>query len=147
MVAFLAVGRDMFVAQSAEIAGREFAVPALGFLKAENIRPMGGDETLDQRHAKTNGIDIPGRQFQEQGSTSHQTDSDFEVAQPCRFCKRCAGRGHTKSRPDSRRFEIFPKGGSCADNLLVRVVVALIRLIGDVKQRWIGLLRRIDIEQ
>ena len=60
MVALLAVERDVGIAELLELAERELSVGALGFLQAERIGSVLGQEARDQIDAQPHRIDVPG---------------------------------------------------------------------------------------
>ncbi len=60
VIAFLAADRDVLITERAKPLGRELIVRAFGFLKTQNIRLIIAQKLFDQRHAQTNGIDVPG---------------------------------------------------------------------------------------
>ena len=55
----LAVERVVDVAVAVEEVGREDGVEHLGFLEAENVRLLLGDQALDQRDARAHRVDVP----------------------------------------------------------------------------------------
>ena len=64
MVHPLPVELAMDVAMAAEQVGRENGVEHLGFLQAQDVGLLLGDQPLDQRRARTHRIDVPGSNLQ-----------------------------------------------------------------------------------
>ncbi len=60
MITLLAADRDMFIAERAKPLRRKQIVGAFRFLKTQNIGLIIAQKLFDQRHAQTNGIDVPG---------------------------------------------------------------------------------------
>jgi hypothetical protein len=50
----------MLVTEAAEGIGRKQRVRALGFLEAEDVRLVFGQEPLNERQAQPYGVDVPG---------------------------------------------------------------------------------------
>ncbi len=64
VMAFLAVERDVLVAEPLEALEREPVVRALGLLQAQDIGTHRFDEFGDEIDAEADGIDVPGRDGQ-----------------------------------------------------------------------------------
>ena len=60
VISLLAVDRDVLVPRLAEDRERKQVVRTFGFLQAQHVRRVFGEEPLDQRHAQPHGIDVPG---------------------------------------------------------------------------------------
>src|SRR5271155_4791747 len=60
VVAFLAVERDVVVAQPLETLARESVVRALGLLQTKNVGTRGLDKLRDEIDAKAHRVDVPG---------------------------------------------------------------------------------------
>jgi hypothetical protein len=75
VIPFLPVDLDKLVTGAAQVRKRKFGIAAFGFLETEHVRLMLLQEVNDQRHAKPNGIDVPGRDFQQQGRVLQDIDA------------------------------------------------------------------------
>jgi hypothetical protein len=60
MIAFLAIDRDMRIAELMESGQWKFAVPALCLLEAENVRRLFAQEAGHEIDPQTDRIDVPG---------------------------------------------------------------------------------------
>ena len=60
VVTLLAADLDVAIAELMEGGEREQVVRALRFLQAEDVGRMLAQQTLDQRQAQANGVDVPG---------------------------------------------------------------------------------------
>src|SRR5690606_28174274 len=69
VVAFLSVECRKFVAEPSEALERKGVIRAFGFLQTEDVRPRPLDEIDDEFDAQTDGIDVPGRDFQRHRSS------------------------------------------------------------------------------
>ncbi len=52
---------DVRVAEGAKVVQRQAVVGALGFLKAQHVRPRGREEAADLLDAQPDRVDVPGR--------------------------------------------------------------------------------------
>lgn len=67
VIALLAIYREMFITELAEIITRKLTIAALGFLKAQNVGGLLVQKPRDLRKAKANRINVPRGELQIHG--------------------------------------------------------------------------------